>query len=155
MNNVNMRGLSPMVMVGLLLVIVGLLMVMVGLLTSCGGKGSNTNEICGNGVVAGGEGCDDGNIAAGDGCDAQCAVEQGWECSGAPAQDGVVLVRRFDAAGSTWDPIGVALTDGSPAPPGHEPVIVGIDGIPFVAYRVGDMMTVQHQVYVQHYVPTP
>ncbi|MFH2009271.1 MAG: DUF4215 domain-containing protein [bacterium] len=72
-----------------------------------------------------------------------------------PVQTGLVTVRRFDEQSSTWEQIGQTLTDGTPTPPGEEPVIVGIAGIPFVAFRVGDQMTIQHQVYVQHYVPTP
>jgi cysteine-rich repeat protein len=36
---------------------------------------SLTTDICGDGVVTGGEQCDDGNLAAGDGCGATCLLE--------------------------------------------------------------------------------
>jgi cysteine-rich repeat protein len=67
----------------------------------------------------------------------------------------VIVVKRFDPATATWEQVGTALTDGTPRPPGHEPVIVGIAGIPYVAFRVGDSMTLQETVWVQHYVPVP
>lgn len=37
--------------------------------------------VCGDSVLASGEGCDDGNTVAGDGCDASCAVESGYYCN--------------------------------------------------------------------------
>jgi cysteine-rich repeat protein len=40
---------------------------------------------CGDGRPASGEGCDDGNVADGDGCSAQCLVEEGYTCLGAPS----------------------------------------------------------------------
>jgi cysteine-rich repeat protein len=43
-------------------------------------------ETCGNGFLEGGEACDDENVEFGDGCDANCRVEQGWTCSGEPAE---------------------------------------------------------------------
>ncbi|MEJ7733269.1 MAG: hypothetical protein WKG00_29255, partial [Polyangiaceae bacterium] len=41
--------------------------------------------VCGDGVVASIEPCDDGNGMAGDGCSPTCAVEAGYNCSGAPS----------------------------------------------------------------------
>ena len=47
-----------------------------------GGEGCsadcNSTEICGNGILDGGESCDDGNVAGGDGCSATCAPEVSW-----------------------------------------------------------------------------
>lgn len=42
---------------------------------------------CGDGIIAtgGAEECDDGNTAAGDGCDADCVIEAGYSCDGAPS----------------------------------------------------------------------
>ena len=41
---------------------------------------------CGDGVVVSGEECDDGNVDDGDGCSADCRVETGWSCTGAPSR---------------------------------------------------------------------
>jgi cysteine-rich repeat protein len=48
----------------------------------CGGEPSVCLTTCGDGVRASTEPCDDGNDNTGDGCD-YCAVEAGWDCSGA------------------------------------------------------------------------
>ncbi len=40
---------------------------------------------CGNGTLEGIEECDDGNTTALDGCGPNCAVEQGWTCTGSPS----------------------------------------------------------------------
>lgn len=40
---------------------------------------------CGSGTIEAGEGCDDGNLASGDGCSSVCALEPGFQCSGAPS----------------------------------------------------------------------
>lgn len=40
---------------------------------------------CGDGILAEPEACDDGNTAAGDGCSVDCAVEDGWTCTGPTA----------------------------------------------------------------------
>lgn len=40
---------------------------------------------CGDGVLGVAETCDDGGISDGDGCSAQCAIEPGYTCSGAPS----------------------------------------------------------------------
>jgi MYXO-CTERM domain-containing protein len=40
--------------------------------------------ICGDGVIAEGEGCDDGNSVDGDGCSATCSAETGEEPTGGP-----------------------------------------------------------------------
>jgi fibro-slime domain-containing protein len=37
-------------------------------------------NVCGNGILGGGESCDDGNTVAADGCSATCAAEPGWDC---------------------------------------------------------------------------
>ncbi|MDY0000820.1 MAG: hypothetical protein RBU30_05960 [Polyangia bacterium] len=42
-------------------------------------------DSCGDGALDPGEGCDDGGNTSGDGCAADCAVESGWHCSGAPS----------------------------------------------------------------------
>ena len=53
--------------------------------------------VCGDGVLAGGEGCDDGNGLGGDGCDANCGLEPGYNCGGEPTAclaicgDGLIL----------------------------------------------------------------
>ena len=48
--------------------------------------GSNgTGRNCGNGVVDPSEECDDGNRDVDDGCSANCRVEEGWLCDGAPS----------------------------------------------------------------------
>jgi cysteine-rich repeat protein len=41
---------------------------------------------CGDGIIAVSELCDDGNRASGDGCSAQCTVEWGFHCKGAPSE---------------------------------------------------------------------
>ena len=46
---------------------------------------ANYVDLCADGLVTGSEGCDDSNITAGDGCSSACAVESGWQCSGAPS----------------------------------------------------------------------
>lgn len=43
------------------------------------------DDRCGDGVVSVRERCDDGNVANGDGCSAQCDVESGRACTGAPS----------------------------------------------------------------------
>ncbi len=45
----------------------------------------NTFNVCGDGIVGGGEQCDDGNISNGDGCNASCNVEAGYTCTGSPS----------------------------------------------------------------------
>lgn len=50
-----------------------------------GGQGGGMVDVCGDGTVASGEACDDGNVAAGDGCAADCTVEAGYSCTGAPS----------------------------------------------------------------------
>ncbi|CEM19383.1 unnamed protein product [Vitrella brassicaformis CCMP3155] len=37
-------------------------------------------QMCGDGLVAGGETCDDGNTDGGDGCSETCYEETGWQC---------------------------------------------------------------------------
>ena len=49
-----------------------------------GGDGSSDPE-CGDDEVSGTEECDDGETADGDGCSASCAIEHGYDCSGAPS----------------------------------------------------------------------
>jgi cysteine-rich repeat protein len=41
--------------------------------------------VCGNGKIEMDESCDDGNTLSGDGCSSACALEQGWDCVGAPS----------------------------------------------------------------------
>ncbi len=41
--------------------------------------------LCGDGLLDPNEQCDDGNQVPGDGCNAECRVETGWTCSGAPS----------------------------------------------------------------------
>jgi cysteine-rich repeat protein len=55
--------------------------------TGVGGSGGTGGAaaMCGDGSIALDEGCDDGNKAGGDGCSAGCAVETGYQCSGAPS----------------------------------------------------------------------
>lgn len=43
---------------------------------------SQGDPVCGNSIIEAGEDCDDGSNAGDDGCSA-CAVEEGWQCSGA------------------------------------------------------------------------
>ncbi len=40
----------------------------------------DNGPVCGDGIIAPGEGCDDGNADAGDGCDAACVREPGFIC---------------------------------------------------------------------------
>ncbi|MBU1413860.1 hypothetical protein KKC22_20280 [Myxococcota bacterium] len=54
------------------------------LLFSCA-KGAKAPELCGNAAIDPLEGCDDGARVDGDGCDADCAVEPGYICTGAPS----------------------------------------------------------------------
>jgi cysteine-rich repeat protein len=44
-----------------------------------------TAAVCGDGRREGEEACDDGNMAPGDGCAADCTVEDGYVCKGAPS----------------------------------------------------------------------
>ncbi len=55
--------------------------------TGGGGQGGTGGAapVCGDGLLADGEGCDDGNTDAADGCDASCAVETGYTCAGEPS----------------------------------------------------------------------
>lgn len=50
-----------------------------------GAGGSPPGVECGDGVIHAPETCDDGNTDANDGCSADCAIEPGFECSGAPS----------------------------------------------------------------------
>jgi len=50
-----------------------------------GGQGGESSVVCGDGVVTSAEGCDDGNTDIGDGCSADCTVEPGYDCIGAPS----------------------------------------------------------------------
>jgi formylglycine-generating enzyme len=50
-----------------------------------GGGSPATGPVCGNGVLDGTDICDDGNATSGDGCSANCTVESGWVCTGAPS----------------------------------------------------------------------
>ncbi len=49
-----------------------------------GGAGCSADctilPVCGDGVLATGEGCEDANLVDGDGCSASCTVETGWTC---------------------------------------------------------------------------
>src|SRR5690606_5141256 len=47
---------------------------------------SGTPEVCGDGVVTGGEQCDDGNGVAGDGCENDCTISTA--CSWQPPAQG-------------------------------------------------------------------
>ena len=40
------------------------------------------NEICADGLNAGGLECDDGNAVSGDGCSSTCSIETGYNCTG-------------------------------------------------------------------------
>ena len=42
-------------------------------------------SICGDGLIEGGETCDDGGTISGDGCSDTCAIEPGYQCTGAPS----------------------------------------------------------------------
>lgn len=50
-----------------------------------GAGGSIPDPVCGNGLIEASEACDDSNTTADDGCSAGCAIEPGFECSGAPS----------------------------------------------------------------------
>lgn len=47
--------------------------------------GRCTLDSCGDGVIEGIEECDDANLDPGDGCGANCAVEDGFDCTGEPS----------------------------------------------------------------------
>jgi cysteine-rich repeat protein len=55
-----------------------------------GDAGAGGGAACGDGIVADDEPCDDANTEAGDGCDAECALEEGWDCDGAPSECAVI-----------------------------------------------------------------
>jgi cysteine-rich repeat protein len=65
--------------------------------------------VCSNGVVEGTETCDDGNTTGGDGCSATCAIEPGYDCTGAPSActpicgDGLVVGNESCDDGNTTD----------------------------------------------------
>lgn len=67
---------------------------------------------CGDGAIDDGEICDDDNTDAGDGCSADCALEEGFECTGAPSVctsecgDGIV------ASDEGCDDAGIVAGDG-------------------------------------------
>ena len=43
-------------------------------------------EVCGDGLLVGGEACDDGNTTGGDGCSSDCTTQEtGWICTGEPS----------------------------------------------------------------------
>ena len=49
-------------------------------------SGAGTGSTCGDGTLCPEtEECDDTNPDGGDGCSATCAVEEGWDCTGAPS----------------------------------------------------------------------
>lgn len=52
---------------------------------SCSGEPSTCSEICGDGLIVGGESCDDGGTTAGDGCSDSCVEETGYDCVGEPS----------------------------------------------------------------------
>jgi cysteine-rich repeat protein len=49
------------------------------------GDGTSCVANCGDGAMAAPEACDDGNTSADDGCSPNCAIEDGFECTGAPS----------------------------------------------------------------------
>jgi cysteine-rich repeat protein len=59
--------------------------------------------VCGDGAIVGSEGCDDGNTTAGDGCGANCAVEAGWTCEGAPSACATTCGDGIAAGGEDCD----------------------------------------------------
>ena len=66
------------------------------------------NEHCGDGFIEGAEQCDDGGITPGDGCNADCQIEPGWTCEGAPSVcTEVAAVPSMSATGATV--LGVAV----------------------------------------------
>lgn len=46
---------------------------------------NSTAEMCGDGIIQGGEECDDENAASNDGCSSSCRVENIYNCSGEPS----------------------------------------------------------------------
>ncbi len=71
--------------------------------------------VCGDGTIAGAEGCDDGNVLAGDGCSVLCAVESGWNCSGAPSACATVCGDGVTAGSEQCDDGNLASHDGCSA----------------------------------------
>ncbi len=65
--------------------------------------------VCGDSVVAVGEQCDDGNLTTGDGCNANCQIERGWSCSGAPMVCDTVCGDGIVAGSETCDNEGACL----------------------------------------------
>jgi len=55
--------------------------------------------VCGDGILDDGEECDDGNTLNDDGCSADCQVEEGWRCEGAPSDCYVACTGAVDCAG--------------------------------------------------------
>jgi cysteine-rich repeat protein len=71
--------------------------------------------VCGDGAITGAEGCDDGNALAGDGCSILCAVESGWNCSGAPSVCATVCGDGVTAGSEQCDDGNLASHDGCSA----------------------------------------
>ncbi|MFT3763968.1 MAG: proprotein convertase P-domain-containing protein [Minicystis sp.] len=81
-----------------------------GGMTGTGGMGGHGGmpPVCGDGKVEGTEACDDGNTAIDDGC-ADCAVQLGYSCSGAPSAC-VPIPPQIVVVGDPT-PIGLTITD--------------------------------------------
>jgi cysteine-rich repeat protein len=65
--------------------------------------------------------------------------------------DDLVTVRRYESATTSWPQVGLTLNEAANTD-GFFPVIVGIGGVPYVAFREGTMMSVSQSLYVKHYV---
>ncbi len=63
--------------------------VFVAAFAGCQGVCGTAVTFCGDGVRQAGEDCDDGNNAPGDGCNNSCAVEPGYQCTGAIGEKSV------------------------------------------------------------------
>jgi cysteine-rich repeat protein len=117
-----------------------------------------TQDICGDGVVTGGEQCDDGNLAAGDGCGATCQLEitekepndtsaianvykVKWRAQIAPAGDVDTVSINVPAAGSTL--MAEVVDDGTGDCAGLQIVshvdILNADGVSVLASGNGDV----------------
>jgi cysteine-rich repeat protein len=67
---------------------------------------------CGDGEVNDGEDCDDGNAAANDGCTAACAIEDEYDCTGAPSVCVGPFFRFHPKGGTDPDAVTAPVVEG-------------------------------------------
>ncbi len=107
--------------------------------SGAGGGGDFTLRIapivCGDGVIAAGEGCDDDNTTDGDGCSHTCQTELGYSCTGEPS----ACTREY-----TVTPIAaacVSMTAGTDVMALGDDAASPIAALPFAFSYFGDAVT--------------